>query len=156
MKIWFSPSAVAFYPDNIKNSYIESGSFPDDVIEVSEATFTEFSQMPPEGKQRGVNKGKPCWVDVSKPVITIDQQKAIARAYRDAFISSTDNLLVSDYSIDDCQLTESQKDELISVRGQFKKWPLCDGWPFIELPDIPQWILIEAVNNGYVVNNWPQ
>lgn len=155
MKTWFSPSTIAFYPDSLKESYQAAGSFPDDVIEVSEDIFAEFSGKPPEGKQRGVDKGQPCWIDIPAPVITLDQQKARARSYRDAFISSTDRLLVADYSIGDNQITENQLAELTNVRESFKKWPLVEGWPFVELPDIPQWLLIEAVNNGYIAFDWP-
>ncbi|ANC42593.1 phage tail protein [Hafnia alvei] len=155
MKTWFSPSTVAFYPDSLKESYKAAGSFPDDVTEVSEEAFAEFSGTPPEGKQRGVDKGLPCWVDLPATVVTLDQQKSLARSYRDAFIASTDRLLVADYSIGDNQMTESQRAELIAIRETFKKWPLVEEWPFVELPDIPQWLLIEAVNNGYIAYDWP-
>lgn len=155
MKIWFSPDTISFYPDCLKANYMAAGSFPDDAVEVSEKVFTEFSGTAPEGKQRGVVNGQPCWVDVPVPVISLDEQKARARMFRDEFISSTDRLLVADYSIDDIQLSDNQRAELIAVRESFKKWPLMEGWPFIELPEVPQWLLIEAANNGYVVHTWP-
>ncbi|WP_244670870.1 hypothetical protein [Enterobacter hormaechei] len=80
--------------------------------------------------------------------------KAQQRALRDEFIVSTDRMLVSDYTINNVLLTSEQQAELLDVRQKFKVWPESEGWPGIALPAIPQWILIEAVNNGYVVKNW--
>ncbi|AKA37443.1 tail fiber assembly protein [Yersinia ruckeri] len=89
-----------------------------------------------------------------------DQQAAVARRYRDNFIRATDPMMVSDYSIDDAPLTEPQRRELIATRLAFKQWPTLAGWPLIELPvigesDKSRWLLTEAVNNGYVVPEWP-
>ncbi|HHH0018846.1 TPA: phage tail protein, partial [Yersinia enterocolitica] len=80
---------------------------------------------------------------------------SIARQYRDAFIITTDPMMVSDYSIDDMPLTEAQRSELISTRAAYRSWPTVAGWPLVELPELPQWLLIEAVNNGYRVPVWP-
>ncbi|MGL4486522.1 MAG: phage tail protein [Yersinia sp. (in: enterobacteria)] len=91
-----------------------------------------------------------------------DQQAAVARRYRDAFIKATDPMMVSDYSIEDQLITEEQRTELVAIRLAYKQWPSQDGWPLIELPvitptgtDKPSWLLVEAVNNGYQVPVWP-
>ncbi|MCW6551168.1 phage tail protein, partial [Yersinia ruckeri] len=65
-------------------------------------------------------------------------------------------MMVSDYSIDDAPLTEPQRRELIATRSAYRAWPTVENWPLIELPDISQWLLIEAVNQGYRVPVWPQ
>ncbi|HCR0683731.1 TPA: phage tail protein [Klebsiella aerogenes] len=65
-------------------------------------------------------------------------------------------MLVSDFTINNIPLTAEQQAELLDVRQKFKVWPESEGWPKVELPEIPQWILIEAVNNGYIVKNWPE
>ena len=52
-------------------------------------------------------------------------------------------------------LTQAQFDEVATVRAKFKAWPKEKDWPLIEIPAIPQWILIEAANNGFVVLTWP-
>jgi hypothetical protein len=157
MKIWFSPSSVSFYPDVLKDSYIRAGTFPDDVIEVSEKDFATYSGTPPEGKERGVNEeGLPCWGEIVAPEITEEQLKREARTYRNLFISSTDKMLLADYSIANNPLSNEQRAELLLVRSQYKEWPSQEGWPLIELPDIPRWILVEAVNQGYEVYNWPR
>ncbi|MCW6546993.1 tail fiber assembly protein [Yersinia ruckeri] len=94
--------------------------------------------------------------DGAQWVVDTDQQAAIARRYRDVFIHATDPMMVNDYSIDDIPLREDQRNELNTTRLAFKQWPKSSGWPFIELPVISPWLLIEAVNNGYVVPTWPE
>ncbi|EEN5590615.1 DUF4376 domain-containing protein [Salmonella enterica subsp. enterica serovar Mountpleasant] len=67
----YSPSQNAFYPDEIKQVYIDAGSFPDDTVEVSDGVWLEFAgNHPPEGKQRAAGSdGLPCWVDIPLPDI---------------------------------------------------------------------------------------
>ncbi|MFB5184679.1 phage tail protein [Yersinia intermedia] len=83
-------------------------------------------------------------------------QANTARQYRDAFIIATDPMMVNDYSIDDKPLTEAQRSELISTRAAYRSWPTVASWPLIELPKLPQWLLVEAVNQGYRVPVWPE
>lgn len=84
-----------------------------------------------------------------------DQIAALARQYRDAFITATDPMMVSDYSIDDTPLTNTQRTELTANRAEYRAWPTVESWPLIALPELPQWLLIEAVNQGYRVPVWP-
>ncbi|WP_145564360.1 tail fiber assembly protein [Yersinia aldovae] len=84
-----------------------------------------------------------------------DQIAALARQYRDAFITATDPMMVSDYCIGDTQLTEAQRTELMEARTAYRSWPTVENWPLIELPELPQWLLVEAVNQGYRVPVWP-
>ncbi|HGB5072319.1 TPA: DUF4376 domain-containing protein [Salmonella enterica subsp. enterica serovar Eastbourne] len=67
----YSPSQNAFYPDELKQVYIDAGTFPDDTHEVSDDVWLEFAgNHPPEGKQRAAGKdGLPCWVDIPLPDI---------------------------------------------------------------------------------------
>jgi len=156
MNYWFSPKNNAFYPVALKESYEAAGSLPDDIIDVSDDIFVEFSGTPPEGKTRSVGADSmPCWEDLPVELLSKEEIKAQARRLRDYFIEATDKMMVADYTISDIKLTDDQRDELSTVRSTFKSWPESNGWPDIELPEIPQWILIEAVNNGYVVPNWP-
>lgn len=48
----------------MENNYINAGTFPDDVVLVDNAIFEVFSQLPPNGKVRGVVNGMPEWVDL--------------------------------------------------------------------------------------------
>ncbi|EQB2038605.1 phage tail protein [Yersinia enterocolitica] len=112
--------------------------------------------MPPINKQLGVIDGRPNWIDIlSFPILTDDELAAKARHYRDAFIVATDPLMVSDYCIDDIPLTQNQLTELATVRAAYRAWPTLEGWPLIELPELSQWLLVEAVNQGYIVPTWP-
>lgn len=157
MDYFYSPKENAFYPAALEDAYRDAGTLPDDLVRIKNSIFTEFSACPPQGKTRAAGiDGLPCWVDVPQKAVTEDEIKAQARALRDKFIESTDKLLVQDYTIDDVPLTEEQKAELVEVRLEFKRWPSVDGWPNINLPEIPRWILIEAVNNGYIVPDWPK
>ncbi|KJO81851.1 caudovirales tail fiber assembly family protein [Enterobacter hormaechei] len=157
MNYWYSPKNNAFYPVALKKSYESAGSLPDDLAEVTDEIFNEFSGTPPDGKVRVAGHDSlPCWQD--KPVIqpTAEEIQAEARKLRDSFIESTDKMIVPDFTISDVKLRDEQLDELYGVRSAFKRWPTSEGWPDVELPEIPQWILIEAVNNGYIVFNWPK
>jgi len=157
MNYWFSPKTNAFYPFALKKSYELAGSLPDDLVEVTDDIFNEFSGAPPAGKVRVAGKDSlPCWEDLPMILPTEDELKAQARTLRDSFIEATDKVIVPDYTIADMKLSDEQLQELFAVRSAFKRWPTSEGWPVIELPEIPQWILIEAVNNGYVVYDWPK
>ncbi|EAO8179838.1 DUF4376 domain-containing protein [Salmonella enterica] len=67
----YSPSNNAFYPEDLKQVYIDAGTFPDDTVEVSDDVWLEFAgNHSPEGKQRAAGKdGLPCWVDIPLPDI---------------------------------------------------------------------------------------
>ncbi|EHL2884862.1 DUF4376 domain-containing protein [Salmonella enterica] len=84
----YSPSQNAFYPDELKQVYIDAGSFPGDTIEVGNDVWLEFAgNNPPEGKQRAAgHDGMPCWVDIPLPDIEYarKQKHAAINAWRDA------------------------------------------------------------------------
>ncbi|HEN3440908.1 phage tail protein [Yersinia enterocolitica] len=157
MDALFSPSIIAFYSVNM----IEDGSYrdslPDDLIVPTREELTIYwKKTPPINKQLGVIDGRPEWVDILFfPIFTDDELAAKARQHRDDFIVATDPVMVSDYCIDDMPLTEAQREELIATRAIYRAWPKLESWPLIALPELPQWLLIEAVNQGYRVPVWP-
>ncbi|ENR3786279.1 DUF4376 domain-containing protein [Salmonella enterica] len=67
----YSPSNNAFYPDELKQVYLDAGTFPADTVEVSDDVWLEFAgNHPPEGKQRAAGSDNlPCWVDIPPPDI---------------------------------------------------------------------------------------
>ncbi|AMA06010.1 hypothetical protein ACJ69_23605 (plasmid) [Enterobacter asburiae] len=82
MNYWFSPENNAFYPVALKNDYLTAGTLPDDLIEVSDNVFMEYSGTPPEGKERGIAEdGYPIWIDL--PPLT-PEEEAEAAAQRKA------------------------------------------------------------------------
>lgn len=67
-KLGFSASSLSFYFMEERDAYIESGSWPGDVSEVSEAVWSMFTGARPKGKVLGANeKGMPCWKDAPAP-----------------------------------------------------------------------------------------
>ncbi|WP_446470780.1 tail fiber assembly protein [Xenorhabdus stockiae] len=66
---YYSSIENTFFPDELKQDYINAGSFPDDVIEVGDDIWLEFaSNPPPEGKMRiAGSNGLPAWGDVPPP-----------------------------------------------------------------------------------------
>ncbi|HDL7837079.1 TPA: phage tail protein [Yersinia enterocolitica] len=161
MKALFSPVLVAFIPENMA----QDGSFHDEItkslVVVSDEELALYWKQPaPLGQMLGVADNRPVWVDIPPlsppPPLTTDELAAKARQYRDSFIVATDPMMVSDYSIDDKPLTDAQRSELIAVRATYRAWPTSANWPLIELPALPQWLLIEAVNQGYRVPVWPE
>lgn len=76
MNYWFSPANNAFYPVALKESYVNAGSLPNDLIEVEDNVFSEFSATPPEGKLRGIGAdGMPIWIDI--PVVEESPNKSV-------------------------------------------------------------------------------
>ncbi|WP_145536985.1 tail fiber assembly protein [Yersinia alsatica] len=112
------------------------GNYPDDSTD--KAPTTPFDKW--DGKR---------WV------ADADAVASIARKYRNALIMATDSLMLSDYCIGDTLLTAAQQTELLAIRSSYRAWPTQENWPLIELPELPQWLLIEAVNQGYIVPTWP-
>ncbi|NHB98017.1 tail fiber assembly protein [Photorhabdus stackebrandtii] len=75
---YYSEKTNAFYPVELKQNYIASGSLPDDIIEVSDDIYQEYAaNSTPEGKYRiaGEN-GLPEWTDI--PPLTKEELKQYA------------------------------------------------------------------------------
>lgn len=66
-KYFFSPSTLGFYPESMFDLYIAAGTLPEDIVEVTDEEYSEYSGQPPLGKTRGVKDGKPAWVDLPPP-----------------------------------------------------------------------------------------
>ncbi|HCC6785154.1 TPA: tail fiber assembly protein [Escherichia coli] len=75
----YSAKTNAFYPLELKDNYDSAGTLPNDVIEVNDDIFCEYSEAP-EGKYRQAGSdGLPVWKDIPPPT----QQEQIAAAYAD-------------------------------------------------------------------------
>ncbi|MDW7796077.1 tail fiber assembly protein [Morganella morganii] len=73
MVIYFSATTCWFYPLNMKQDYIDAGSWPDDAVEMTDKEKeTYWTKQPPSGKQLGGDKkGRPAWVNI--PPLTKEQ-----------------------------------------------------------------------------------
>lgn len=63
----FSAKTNSFYPESLLEFYEEAGTLPDDLLGVSDETYSIFSGQPPKGKVRGSKKGLPLWIDIPLP-----------------------------------------------------------------------------------------
>lgn len=90
----FSAKTFAFYPLTEKQTYIDAGTLPDDVIEVEDDVRNEFNFTPPVGKMRGVGPdGMPAWVDMPPP--THEQLVALSDAKKTALINAANAVMNS-------------------------------------------------------------
>ncbi|MBB9225684.1 tail fiber assembly protein [Escherichia coli] len=72
----YSAQTNAFYPLELKDYYESADTLPNDVIEVTDDVFYEYSEAP-EGKYRQAGPdGLPAWKDIPPPT----QQEQIAAA----------------------------------------------------------------------------
>lgn len=62
MTIYYSASNNTFYPEVLKDLYEQANSWPEDLKEVSQLVYDEFSNSPNSGMVRTSNEyGLPCW-----------------------------------------------------------------------------------------------
>lgn len=63
MVIYFSETSMACYPEEFKDEYEASGSWPADGVLIDSGMFERFFlSAPPPGCKLGVREGKPGWV----------------------------------------------------------------------------------------------
>jgi len=63
MSIYFSVKALACYPEEFRDDYERSGTWPDDGKVIEHEEFEKFFLNPaPEGHKLGVKNGWPAWI----------------------------------------------------------------------------------------------
>lgn len=68
MKYLYSATTNSFYPIQLKEDYLKTRQWPEDGIEVDEATFEEFTGTPAEGTVRAPGADDmPSWVTTPPP-----------------------------------------------------------------------------------------
>lgn len=67
MKVYYSPSTNEFYKDEWRQLYIDAGTLPNDLVEISSELYFSFLGPAPEGKTRGCVEGMPAWVNYPEP-----------------------------------------------------------------------------------------
>ncbi|EKN3341672.1 tail fiber assembly protein [Yersinia enterocolitica] len=66
--VFFSPSTVGFYSDNLINDGSYDSSLPSDIIELTLAENEIYKgRNPPLGKMLGAINGRPAWVNLPPP-----------------------------------------------------------------------------------------
>lgn len=93
MKYLYDSNTNAFYPFVLQTEYEVVGMWPENGVEVDEATFNEF-QKPPTGKMRIAGEdGYPEWVDVPPP--THDELVAMADSQKQLLIDQANEHISS-------------------------------------------------------------
>ncbi len=88
----FSPSQNMIIPLAQKQLYVDAGTWPDDVIAISEETAEEFNQQFPIGKTLSHDENsQPCWVDIPPP--THDELIAMAELDKLRRIGEANNFM---------------------------------------------------------------
>lgn len=63
MKIYYSPYEVGFFTSEIEEVCKRSGTWPENLTEITAEQHAEYSGAPPAGKRLGTVDGAPGWVD---------------------------------------------------------------------------------------------
>lgn len=137
---YYSASTNSFYPVFLKSEYEKAGSLPDDLREVTDETFNEFSQNK-DGFYRASENGLPIWVEVPQPTQQeINEQKATENI---AYLAAESERTEAEIKIyermrdrnradeDDLKMLEVLEDYSIDLKKVTKQqgWPLEVEWP---------------------------
>ncbi|ENB6165421.1 tail fiber assembly protein [Escherichia coli] len=58
----------SFYPEALKEVYINAGSWPENGVDVDDETMAIYTSVAPKGKILGADKdGNPTWLDIPPP-----------------------------------------------------------------------------------------
>ncbi|EYU15783.1 tail fiber assembly protein [Photorhabdus aegyptia] len=114
----FSALNKSFYPLLLQQNYIESGSWPNDPLPVTDDIFNEFSGIPPIGKilSSGEN-GLPCWEDIPPP--TKEELIFIAESQKTQFISLANEKITP---LSDAVELDIATDEEMLLLKEWKKY----------------------------------
>ena len=66
-KYLYDSKSNTFYPLILKSEYVSSGLWPENGVEVSEETFTEYQTLLPGKERIAGNDGYPAWADIPPP-----------------------------------------------------------------------------------------
>ncbi|EBC0455000.1 DUF4376 domain-containing protein [Salmonella enterica] len=136
----YSPSNNAFYPEDLKQVYIDAGTFPDDTVEVSDDVWLEFAgNQPPEGKQRAAGKdGLPCWVDIPLPDIedVRSQKHAEINAWRNVQENANYTFTFNNHQWDYGKATQERLSLSVQM-AKANKLPAGFIWTDADNNDVP-------------------
>ena len=138
---YFSPSTLAFYPEDLMLLYEAAGTLPDDIISVPHEIFATYSGEPPRGKKRGTTEdGLPTWSNL--PPLSHEEEVEVADAQRQFRIDEANDYMNSKQWPGKAAIGRLKGEEL----AQYNSWldyldalELVDtsGAPDIEWPTPP-------------------
>lgn len=112
---YYSAGENAFCPAELKQAYLDAGTFPEDATEVSDAVWLEFAgNPPPDGKERvpGTD-GLPAWGDIPPP--THQQQMDAAESQKNMLMqAASDTIAPLQDAVDLDMATDEEKAQLLA------------------------------------------
>lgn len=142
--IYYSAQDCGFLFLSERPAYEAAGTWPPDLVEVTEDDWQAFGQtVPPQGMQRGADAdGRPIWI---RPEVSDEDAQVHERAWRDRQLTATDSLVTRHRDELEANrpttFTAEQYQELQSYRLDLRDWPASRHFPDIEhRPVAPDWI----------------
>ncbi|MFV9298582.1 tail fiber assembly protein [Citrobacter amalonaticus] len=133
----YSPSENIFYAVEYKASYLTSGSWPPDAVNVSDEIFAEFTGTPPTGKMMvSGGDGLPAWGDIPSPSIDDiiadnERTKLQLRAIADSEIEWRQDAVDTELATEEetAELVEWKKYRVLLMRVDTAapEWPTPPG-----------------------------
>ena len=125
MRVYFSASSLAFYPEDFKKDYEKSRTWPVDTVLVSPETFDEYAlQEKPIGKRLSSENGFPAWVDDTPTKL---QDTANERGWRNMELGRADIEL---YKVQDSDnKSTGSVSDWRSYRKALRSWPEHKDFP---------------------------
>ncbi|MGJ0624455.1 tail fiber assembly protein [Xenorhabdus bovienii] len=141
MTYFYSALRNSFYPAHMKQNYINSGTFPDDAVKVSESCFIKFAiNSAPVNKYRiaGVD-GLPKWADLPSLTTKQLQQKAEEKK-QSLMLQATNTIAPLQDAVDLGIATDEEK----TILTEWRKYRVllnrvdCSTAPDIAWPEQPK------------------
>lgn len=136
--MFFSPSLNRFYQPAWKADYVLANDWPDDLIEIEEDVFAEFTS-PKEGYVRTVVDGLPAWDEA--PPLTHEEKVNIAENTKQQLLYAAKQKITgwqTDLLLGD--ISDEDREKLILWRDYIRKLEAIDT---SKAPDI-EWPLQPA------------
>ncbi|KMW71892.1 phage tail fiber assembly [Photorhabdus luminescens subsp. luminescens] len=117
---FYSAKTNAFYPIELEQNYIASGSLPDDIIEVGIDVYQEYAaNNVPEGKYRiaGQN-GLPEWADIPPP--TREELQQYVESKKQQFIVEASQQIAPLQDAVDLGIATKEEETALSVWKKYR------------------------------------
>ncbi len=143
MSYGYSAKNNTFYVLERTSSYESAGTWPDDVVDVSDEMFIEYSGDRPLGKVRAAGDcGLPVWVDENKDDITTDADLIrLAETKKSLLMAFADNSI---RPLERAKQLGIATDDELSLLAEWERYSVflmrvdTSNAPDIDWPKVPQ------------------
>lgn len=121
----FNPKNNCFYPYSIKESYVKSGTWPVDGVDVDQQTFDTYTSIPPDGKTLGHdNNDLPVWIDIPpepNSLLLSREISSLASIYKDDIYDLNTAYLAAIVNDGPSEVTKQQivRDQITQRKAQY-------------------------------------